>query len=778
MFQNVTSFLQRFAVYVEKFKHVDLDPAMKSILHELLASFVRICMLSVRVLNENKVLLYLKVFTFAGDEGVSGELAKLQSLVANESAMRGTLTFGSVMNSERNIAIGFSETKEGITALGTAVERLTKGEEEKKKDAIGSQQRETIKKALGDAAEKSYREILTKHSIGSARQTGSWLKENSKFITWASSEPTEHPILCVSGPEGFGKSCLVSSIIRYLRKRYPQGSQDLARTSVAYYFFQEDKDSQSLNNALRALVWQIVLNDVAYQKDATVVCKDPDNLSSNEDLWDRLFSDFMNVAATFYIVLDGIDYISHEEWKSFLNILRSITSTTEGQRQLKIRFLLAGRPKSLEGMGLDSASTIDLRTENNADIMTFVAERMENIEVLKGDFEQTQTLRQQVFEAVTNGAHGDFVKTGMTLEEISKKHKPSEILHVLDSAGEPRAEIIKKQIKRLQSELNETDIKDLNLLLAWVTKARRDLTLSELDMILYERNGERSFRFEQQIRDRYSVLFQVHEDDYVSLVSSSIIDQVAEQITPILPAEISIVRRFLKSVCDDDLYDRFGFDGFFTTKLERPTNTVRVSPTDAEIQIIKGCLSSIFGSHLGKENTLHEYARKFLPEHLASIDLSLPEPSREDKSEIGKQLLDAFRREDIIERWWPDSDYDFSFGEAERETWLYSENDRYVAAVLEWLRNSTVVNEVNEDGLAWIKAVTSNSQPDTDLLEVITTIAAKRWLQGTSESIWFQDLFLWIYGFVTKVIPQLFLTSCPLTFSHRSTAARGMENAR
>lgn len=599
MFQEVTGFLQRFAVYVEKFRKLDLDPAMKSILHDLLKSFVRICTLSVRVLNENKVLLYLKVFTFASDEGVSGELARLRNLVANEAAMRGTLTYGSVVKSERDIAVGFSDTKEGIAALGSAMEKLTKGEEEKKKDAIGNQQREKIKKALGDSADKSYRDILKNHSIGSARQTGSWLKENSKFTTWADTETTEHPILCISGAEGYGKSRLVSSIIRYLRTRYPQGSQDPSRTSVAYYFFQEDKELQSFNNALRALAWQIVLNDVAYQKDVVVACKDPDNLSTSDDLWDHLFSDFMDTAATFFIVLDGIDHINPEERTTFLRILKSATSKTEQQRQLKLRFLIAGRPKSLQELGLDSTSIINLRTENHADIMTFVAEKMEDIEVLKEDSDQMQALRLKVFEAVTAGANGDFVKTGMTLEEISTKDKPSEVESVLAHAGEPRAEVIRKQIKRLQNELKETEIQDLNVLLAWVTQARRSLTISELDTILYWRNGERSFNFEQKLRDRYSVLFRICENDDVALVSSSIIENLAEQITPIVPAEINIVKRFLKSVCDDDLYERFGFEGFFTQRLESPAATINVDSNDAKVQIIKGCLDTVFAVERG-----------------------------------------------------------------------------------------------------------------------------------------------------------------------------------
>jgi hypothetical protein len=747
MFQNVTSFLKRFAVYVEKFRQIDLDPAMKGILHELLTSFVRICMLSVRVLNENKVLLYLKVFAFASDEGVSGELARLQSLVANEAAMRGTLTFGSVMNSERNIAVGFSETKEGITALGSAMERLTKGEEEKKRDAIGNQQRETIKNALGDSAEKSYREILTKLSIGSARQTGTWLKQNSQFITWTGLEFAEHPILCISGDEGFGKSYLVSSVIRYLRKRYPQGSQDPDRTSVAYYFFQEDKELQSLNNALRAMVWQIVLNDVAYQKDAAGVCKDPDNLSSNDDLWDRLFSDFMDTRATFYLILDGIDHINLEERKSFLRILRSITSKPEQERQLRVRFLLAGRPKSLEDLGFGSVATIDLRHENNDDIKTIVAERIEDIEVLKGESNQMQKLREQVFEAVTNGAHGDFVKTGMTLEEISTKSKPSEIRTVLVNAGEPRTEVIKNQIKRLQVELKETDVQDLNVLLAWVTRARRSLTLSELDMILYKRNGERSFRFEQQIRDKYSVLFRISEGDKVKLLSPSIIEYLADQTAPIIPAEVNIVRRFLKSVCDDDLYGRFGFEEFFTQRLERPATKIIVDPNDAEVLIIKGCLDLICDAHPGEVETLVEYARQFLPIHLASVDLSLPGLSSKDRSKIGTQLLHAFWKEDIIGRWWPVD----LLCHTDRKTWLYDKDDTNVGAVLGWLRNSTVTRDIDGDGLVWVKALTSNSQPDEDLLKPITKVVAKEWLQGPTDSV--LDGFQWVHGFVTKVFP-------------------------
>lgn len=54
-------------------------------------------------------------------------------------------------------------------------------------------------------------------------------------------------------------------------------------------------------------------------------------------------------------------------------------------------------------------SIVDLRTENHADIMTF-AEKVEDIHVLKGDSEQMQSLRVKVFDAVTAGANGDFVR--------------------------------------------------------------------------------------------------------------------------------------------------------------------------------------------------------------------------------------------------------------------------------------------------------------------------------------------------------------------------------
>lgn len=151
----------------------------------------------------------------------------------------------------------------------------------------------------------------------------------------------------------------------------------------------------------------------------------------------------------------------------------------------------------------------------------------------------------------------------------------------------------------------------------------------------------------------------------------------------------------------------------------------------------------------GGTETLVPYARRFLPTHLASVDLSIQGPSSEDKSKIGTQLLDAFRKDDIIEKWWPLG----SFDDVDRNTWLYKEDDGNVRAVLEWFRNSTVIKNIDKDGLAWVKTLTSNLQPEADLLRPITKIAAKRWLQ--SDAFGSYDLFCWVYGFVTKVVLSL-----------------------
>lgn len=71
LFTRISRFLERFPIY---YRMTDVDIALRKIINESLICFVSICELSTKVLQRNKVLLYLKVFLFSDNEGVAAML--------------------------------------------------------------------------------------------------------------------------------------------------------------------------------------------------------------------------------------------------------------------------------------------------------------------------------------------------------------------------------------------------------------------------------------------------------------------------------------------------------------------------------------------------------------------------------------------------------------------------------------------------------------------------------------------------------------------------------
>src|SRR5947207_15919104 len=81
----------------------------------------------------------------------------------------------------------------------------------------------------------------------------------------------QNPILALEAKEGFGKSFLFSTVVRYLNNRFPAGQLE-PRVSVCYYFLQKKDKAENVNKALKALVWQLTESDIAYRKSVAGAC--------------------------------------------------------------------------------------------------------------------------------------------------------------------------------------------------------------------------------------------------------------------------------------------------------------------------------------------------------------------------------------------------------------------------------------------------------------------------------------------------------------------------
>lgn len=99
--------------------------------------------------------------------------------------------------------------------------------------------------------------------------TGTWLLEKQAFVKWVDSKTL---VLSLSGGPGCGKSHLSTLAIEYkLQKAKHEGPRAV---SVGYYYFHDnDPRTQSLLNAIPAIVYKIAEGDELFCMNAAEACR-------------------------------------------------------------------------------------------------------------------------------------------------------------------------------------------------------------------------------------------------------------------------------------------------------------------------------------------------------------------------------------------------------------------------------------------------------------------------------------------------------------------------
>ncbi|KAJ5437885.1 uncharacterized protein N7458_008883 [Penicillium daleae] len=752
LFRKISDVLERCKIYM-RLPADAVDVSLRKIINEELVCFVDICALSIKVLKGNKFFTALKVFAFDSDEGVSGQLTRLALLVERESHMRATLGFESQKTSEKAI-VGIRDGTKKVTA---SVDKLLTLE--KKRDADNAAQRHlgTIDASL-DTPSETYKDIEAIYKCrlnDSVPGSGKWLQHDPLYTAWADVRRSRFSILGVAGGEGYGKSFLFAAIIKHLQEVFSEDLEDMTCTSIAYYMFdQQEMKSPSLIKALEVLAWQLANSDVVYRKDVGSV--KIAGINQIGSLCEKLFGKSYKSDSTFFILLDGINQMDKQHLKEFVQVLEEWQTTASIWPRFTLRILLSGRTETMDKIKTqlgDGITVIDLASKNCDDMISFINDRMNKMEIFDGSSDQVIALRGEILENFTRKTNGDFVNVGLLLDEISGKQRPSEIRDILVRAGESRSDTIFRKIDKLNETLSDEDISDLNHLLTWVMFADRPLTPAELEAVLFLKSRETSLRpLTERIRDHYSSLLCV-TGTYVHLVSDLIEDYLRtnsdsegtrddrdlDTVGDVSEVEVRIVRRFLESVCDPTLFSKFGFDEFFKRKMKRTTARIRVDTETAHLMIASACLEVICSKTSPNLDGLLEYAAARLGEHLKKADPSLTQPRH--KIALGPLLVKIFVDDEVIDRWWNVSSLWL------RALWIY--DDENAEVTLRWLQDSAVTKNISEEQRKWIKSLSSKSEPDADLLEHIGRVLARNWLQSGSVDVAFR--FNAVHGYITKI---------------------------
>lgn len=259
----------------------------------------------------------------------------------------------------------------------------------------------------------------------------------------------------------------------------------------------------------------------------------------------------------------------------------------------------------------------------------------------------------------------------------------------------------------------------------------RAMTLGELEAVQFIKNIEPSLRsLSDEIKDLYSALFRVFGDldpdtklvstsATVSLVSDSIEEYLKTQAETksaedskeqtstrdASEAEVRIVKRFLESVCDPKLYNKFELETFFERRIRKRTAKVEVDLENAHLKIATTCIKAITSEGSADMNQLISYATDYFSSHLDTVDPSLTYPQA--KISMGPHLVKIFTNEKAIERWWAANNMWL------RYTWLY--DDESPDLILKWLQDSAVTKLLSEEDKRWVRSLSSKSEPNADL---------------------------------------------------------------
>ncbi|GMF76286.1 unnamed protein product [Aspergillus oryzae] len=431
-----------------------------------------------------------------------------------------------------------------------------------------------------------------------------------------------------------------------------------------------------------------------------------------------------------------------------------------------IRVLVTGDPSCFEQLSKIGNTRFDcmsISTNNRSDVEKFIENRMDKMPALN---DRTRLgipeLRDNIRARLCAETQGDYFKIDKTLDHISSLEYKTNIKQALDDASKERSQQITEEIKKMNESRSEKELLEINEIIRWIVYGKDVLTPKQMSAALYVRNGETSLLpLEQKSKIKYS-LFEVDRNVKVDFRSSEIERYIPLKKTThdledsyskeaAQAAEVAMIKHFLLTVCPSEVYTKLKFDAYLA-QLSKPKGS-RINkdePHTGETKMALTCLDILTEKTDRKRTRLLTYARKYLINHLSTVDLALADIAC--KSAVGVLLAKLFTEGSSIDilLHCAESVDDPNLRYKIRRYWLYS-NDS-VNTILRWFGDSAVTSEITDTATrAWVASVASEAESDEDLMRPAAEGMAVHFLQEAHSESFTKDAFLFIAGFVNKV---------------------------
>ncbi|KAE8385186.1 NACHT and TPR domain protein [Aspergillus alliaceus] len=745
--QDLMQMLQDFTIRLKVYTQEALSEVLSDKLSDIIVTLIEIFALSSKIIRRGRLLKFTRNILLGNDDTIKAAIVRLDKLTQAEANLVRAETLTESKRAGRvvdGISVTVNATNATVLETGMTVnrvsaqvyevqemlEKLIVSANEEKPDTRENQEalQELINRVLRPSKVDSAQEWFDKIHKARVPGTGDWVHSEDVFQSWINKET---PVIFVSGNPGAGKSFLAANMISFLLKRFCPGLQRNPVTSIGYFFFKGDNpQTRSFHQALRDLAFQISKSDPWYRKYLATIAE-YEQISTLESAWRLLFVEYFlkkpNIESTAYILLDAVDETLDEERRIFVDLAKDLYCN-----QSRLQLAIVGRPylsdQLLEGLEVKVPTLHVTKQKNSGDISQYIHVNIKKSLVLR---RVSPTLRDEIIDKLSAGAEGMFLWVNLMLQELVKKRNETSMRKALEQAPRGLKEMLRHVLATFSRSSNEEELEYLNETLLWVTCANQPWSLAEIEAILRLKSpeGDGIIDLEGAIRRQWASFFTLHRED--GLTTAELENR---------PAYLDAFDWGTDKEKQDE-YESSEEDYFMAFNSKRDTTTVtfchasigdflrdesegKVSATEshigvgvyyheAKIHILRTYLRLItnpeFAIKANDSGHMLQNAARHWGDHLLTTFPS--KCSLEDRREIAKMLLTAFRSEEAMTNW---------LGEG---NWALP--TATIKAVRQWWQEHDVHEFLSPEEKEFISTTESESG---NLLKPMIMFCIKRWL--------------------------------------------------
>ncbi|KAG2014518.1 hypothetical protein GB937_006745 [Aspergillus fischeri] len=312
--------------------------------------------------------------------------------------------------------------------------------------------------------------------------TGQWIFETDEFRQW----DREKGVLFCPGIPGAGKTILTSIVVDYLRKKH--GTNDDVVFAYIFCNFQQ-QESQKLDIILANILGQLIRGLYHIPEDIQTFYETYQRNGMQPQLGDIL--EMLDVASGLYshvyMIIDALDECSDSDGTR----THLISHILDLQRHFNISFMATARFIPGITSKFQNFPSVEIRA-SDADVKRYVESNLPSIVRRKPD------IHDLVISEIIKKVDGMFLLARVYLDSLKGKCSITAIKEALNKSKtgwEAYEHAYEKAMKQIQQQIGDR-AELAKRALAWLTFARRALTLTELQHGLAVVVGESSFNEE------------------------------------------------------------------------------------------------------------------------------------------------------------------------------------------------------------------------------------------------------------------------------------------